>query len=394
MMPVTTQQPASTLPIAAAGCAAVGVGFGFARYGFGLFVSTFRAEFGLTTAMIGAVGSAASAMYLVSLLSCGALTARYGPRLPVLLANLSAVTGLTLIACAGGAPMLMAGVVIAATSSGMVWGPFADAVTYGVVSRWRERALSVISSGTTFGLIIAGGLALWGADRPGHVWRLIWLVLTALAAAVTLLAYRAMSNDNNFGSAADRTEGRFRPTADALPMCAVSALYGAAGAVFFTFAVDMVRGEGLGARWGALLWLLVGVGGISGVATGAVVARFGLSTAMRAAVAVLAAAIAGLAVLPSNAAPAALAALAFGFAYMPFAALLAIWNQRLHPRHPTSGLVLSLFCLGVGGVAGPAVMGVIADASGLRIAFVITAAILLVGGLPPCRSLSGAGSAA
>lgn len=393
MMTVTTQQRASALPIAAAGCAAVGVGFGFARYGFGLFVSTFRAEFGLTTAMIGAVGSAASAVYLVSLLSCGALTARYGPRLPVLLANLSAVTGLTLIACADGAPMLMAGVVIAATSSGMVWGPFADAVTRGVVPRWRDPALSVISSGTTFGLIVAGGLALWAADRPGHVWRLIWLLLAAFAAAVTLMAYRAMSNDND-ANAADPTEGRFRPAADALPMCAVSALYGAAGAVFFTFAVDMVRSEGLGARWGALLWLLVGIGGISGVATGAAVVRFGLGVAMRAAVAILAAAIAGLAAAPSNAVPAALAALAFGFAYMPFAALLAIWNQRLHPRHPTSGLVLSLFCLGIGGVAGPAVMGVIADASGLRIAFVITAAILLVGGLPPCRQLSAAGSAA
>ena len=106
-------------------------------------------------------------MYLVSLLSCGALTARYGPRLPVLLANMAAVTGLALIACAGNAPMLVAGVVIAAASSGMVWGPFADAVARGAaVPRWQDLVLSIISSGTTFGLIIAGGLALWTADRP------------------------------------------------------------------------------------------------------------------------------------------------------------------------------------------------------------------------------------
>ncbi len=385
MMTVTRGEQSPALPIAAAGCAAVGVGFGFARYGFGLFVTTFRAEFGLTTAVIGAIGSAASAMYLVALLSCGALTARYGPRLPVLLANLSAVTGLALIACAADAPMLIAGVVIAAASSGLVWGPFADAVTTGVAPRWRDPALSVISSGTTFGLIAAGALALWAADRPGHLWRAIWLVLTALAAAVALLAYRAMSDGDTRAAAA--REVRFRPTADALPMCAMSALYGAAGAVFFTFAVDMVRSEGLGARWGALLWLLVGIGGISGVATGAAVARLGLGRAMRAAVGVLAAAIVGLAVAPSNAGPAALAALAFGFAYMPFAALLAIWNQRLHPTHPTSGLVLSLFCLGVGGVAGPAVMGVVAGAAGLRTAFAVTAAVLVVGGLPLCRRI-------
>jgi predicted MFS family arabinose efflux permease len=384
MMTVTTRNGSAALPIAAAGCAAVAVGFGFARYGFGLFVATFRAEFGLTTATIGAVSGAASVMYLVSLLSCGALTARYGPRLPVLLAILAAVTGLALIACAGSTPMLVAGVVIAAASSGLVWGPFADAVTTGVAPRLQDPALSVISSGTTFGLIIAGGLALWAADRPGQNWRVTWLILTALAATVAVLAYFAMAND----TPARRQRGRFRPTADALPICLMSGLYGAAGAVFFTFAVDMVRSEGLGTRWSALLWLLVGVGGVSGVATGAAVARLGLARSVRAAVAVLAASIGVLAVSPSNAAPAAVAALAFGFAYMPFAALLAVWNQRLHPHHPTSGLVLSLFCLGVGGVVGPAVMGVIADASGLRIAFAFTAAILLAAGLPLCSRVT------
>lgn len=373
------------MPLALAGCAAVAVGFGFARYGFGLFVSTFRAEFGLTTSAIGAVSSAASAMYLVALLSCGALTARYGPRLPVLLANMSALTGLALIACAGNAPMLVAGVVIAAASSGMVWGPFADAVTEGVAHRQHDRVLSIISSGTTFGLIVAGGLALLGADGPGQTWRVIWLVFTGLAAAVALLAYRAMSNGNTAAQRGRQVQRRFRPSAEAIPVSAVSALYGASGAVFFTFAVDLVRGEGLSPRWSALLWLLVGLGGISGVATGAVVARFGLGRALRVSVAVLAVSIAGIAVSPSSAGLAAMAALAFGFAYMPFAALLAIWNQRLHPRNPTSGLVLTLFCLGVGAVVGPAVMGVIADVSGLRVAFLLTATILLTAGLPMCR---------
>ena len=99
----------------------------------------------------------------------------------------------------------------------------------------------------------------------------------------------------------------------------------------------------------------------------------------------MAASIAGLAVSPSNAGTAAVAAVTFGAAYMPYAALLAIWNQRLHPRHATSGLVLSLFSLGVGAVVGPAVMGVIAQTSGLRVAFWLTAAILLMGGLPLCR---------
>ena len=371
------------MALAVAGCAAVAVGFGFARYGFGLFASTFRAEFGLTTSTIGAVSSGASVMYLAALVSCGALTARYGPRLPVLVANLSAVVGPALIACAANAAMLTAGVVLAAASSGLVWGPFADAVTTGVAPRWRDPALSVISSGTTFGLIVAGGLALWAADRPGQIWRVTWVVLTVIAAGVALYAYRVMPPAG--AGPSRRAKNRFRPTAEALPVCTMSALYGAAGAVFFTFAVDMVRSEGLSPRWSALLWLLVGIGGVSGVATGVAVSRLGLAHSFRAAVVVLAAAIAGVAASPSSAMVAGVAALAFGFAYMPFAALLAIWNQRLHPRHPTSGLVLTLGCLGVGGVAGPAVMGIIAEASGLPVAFMLTAAILVAGGLPLCR---------
>jgi hypothetical protein len=70
---------------------------------------------------------------------------------------------------------------------------------------------------------------------------------------------------------------------------------------------------------------------------------------------------------------------------MPFAALLTIWNQRLHPQHPTSGLVLTLCSLGAGSVTGPVVLGVIADASGLRLAFALAAAVLVAGGLPLCR---------
>lgn len=382
IMTVTASKLTPGLPLAIAGCAAVAVGFGFARYGFGLFISAFRTEFGLTTPTIGAIGSAASAMYLVSLLTCGALTARWGPRLPVLVANLAAVAGLGLMACAVTAPMLIAGVVIAAASSGMGWGPFADAVGEHVSPRRQNRTLSIISSGTAFGMVIAGALALWTADRAGTTWRLIWLVFTLLATVVTVLAYVVMADATE---PARRHRTRYRPTSASAPLYGLSALYGAAGAVFFTFAVDLVRGEGLSPRWSSLLWLLVGLGGIGGVETATVVNHLGLGRSLQFGVVLLAASIAVLAAVPSNAGLTGLAALVFGTAYMPVAALLTIWNQRLAPRHPTSGLVFTLCSLGTGSVIGPAAVGVVADAHGLRPAFVLTAAVLAAGGLPLCR---------
>jgi predicted MFS family arabinose efflux permease len=231
-------------------------------------------------------------------------------------------------------------------------------------------------------LVVAGTLA-WLA---GGSWRVIWLVFAGVALVVTLLAYVTVPNGAAMKGFRRGSEG-YRVTAAAIPLCALSALYGAAGAVFFTFAVDLVHSEGLSEGWSSLMWLLVGIGGISGVATGAIVNRLGLRAALQSAVVLLAASIVGIAIAPAVVLPTALAALTFGFAYMPFAALLTIWNQRVHPRHPTSGLVVALCSLGVGSVIGPAALGVIADAHGLRLAFAIAAAITVVAGIPLCRDV-------
>lgn len=381
-MTVTSQRLHGPLPLAIAGSGAVAVGFGFARYGFGSFVSTFRSEFGLSTTVVGAVGSAASAMYLVALLACGVLTARWGPRLPVLIANASAVVGLGLVACATSAPMLIAGVVVAAASSGLVWGPFADAVAGWVEPRRQNTVLSVVGTGTTFGLVVVGAMALWAADGPEQPWRVVWLVFTAVAAAVTVVALIAVPG----GAVVQKPRAApFRPTWAAAPLLATSALYGVAGTVFFTFAVDLVRGEGLEAQWSSLLWLLVGIGGISGVATARIVEAAGLGRALLTGVVLLAVAIAVMAANPTSVTVTAAAALGFGFAYMPFASLLSIWNQRLHPSHPTSGLVVTLCSLGVGSIIGPLAVGAVADARGLRLAFVATAVLFAACALPLCR---------
>jgi predicted MFS family arabinose efflux permease len=383
-----TSRSGSTVPLAAAGCASVAVGFGFARYGFGLFVPAFRAQFGLDTATIGAIGSGAYAVYLVSLLGCGALCARFGPRLPVVVGTMSAFAGLALVAFASTPGMLTLGILIAATSSGWVWAPFADAVA-GIAPRQRPRTLAVIGTGTTFGLIVAGALACVGTDGP-VAWRLVWgafAVVAALATAASLLAVPGGQKGQKNGPPT-----RFRPTRSALPLIGHGMVCGTATGGFFTFAVDLVHEHGHGGQWSSLLWLLVGVGGVSGVATGDASRAFGLRRTLAICVVLLAVSIAALAAFPSNPAVLSAAGFGFGFAFMPIAAALALWNQELHPHHPTTGLTLVLCSLGVGSILGPMIVGVLADSYGLRRVFFLLAGLGLSGiGLLPCRHPNATG---
>jgi predicted MFS family arabinose efflux permease len=167
-----------------AGFFATAVAFGPARNGYGLFLPDIREEFGLSTVILGLVASGLYAGYLAALFAVGLFAARAGPRLPVMIGLLSAGVGMALVALSSNAMMLAAGVILAGTSAGWSWAPYNDAVEQVVSPHSWNRALSIISTGTTFGIMVAGLTALAAAvwDTP---WRAAWLVLAlaALAAA-------------------------------------------------------------------------------------------------------------------------------------------------------------------------------------------------------------------
>ncbi len=390
-MTMVTPSGRSGFALALSGCASIAVAFGFARYGFGLFVPAFEREFGLATTTVGAIGSVSYAAYLGALLGTGMLTARFGPRVPVVLGNASAMVGTALVAVASSSGLLVAGLVLAASSSGWTWAPFGDAVARQVPSDGRSRALSVVSTGTTFGLMIAGPLALLTAGRP-DAWRMAWGGFAGLATLALVVSLRVVPHGRPGESATFsapsgsmlrgsvpllRLRGLLR--GPAAPLFLQAALYGVVASAYYTFAVDLVRDEGLDARWSSLLWLLVGVGGISGLATGEATRLLGLGRTLALSNLVLAGAIAALAVVPSSALGAGLAACVFGFAYMPIAALLSLWNQAVHPRRPTTGMTLVFASIGAGSIPGAVAFGALADAVGLRAAFLLLAAVPLIG---------------
>ncbi|MBB4909925.1 putative MFS family arabinose efflux permease [Actinophytocola algeriensis] len=177
---MTITQTRTVWHLSAAGLAAIGVSFGFARYGFGLFLPELRATFDLDVATVGLIGSGTYAGYLAALTLVGLLSARLGPRPLIIAAGACATAGLALVSVADSTPVLVVGLLLAGTSSGWAWAPYSDVVRAMVDPDRRERVLAIVPNGTAFGTMIAGVLAL------AVPWRPAWVLFAAGALAVTL----------------------------------------------------------------------------------------------------------------------------------------------------------------------------------------------------------------
>jgi MFS family permease len=357
-----------------AGLCATAVTFGPARYAYGLFLPVFREEFALSTTILGFIASGLYAGYLIALSAVGLLATRVGPRLPVTIGIISAGLGMALVALAPNSIVLAVGVVLAGTGAGWTWAPFNDA-TEQIPTRSRDRVLSVVSTGTTFGILAAGVLALVTGDN----WRAAWTAF-AVAAGAAVVPSLVMLPDASDRGSQDRVGWRWMLRTEAVPLAVVASSFGVVSAFYFSFAVDAVAdaGELSRAMVGGVLYAVIGAAGLVGLLTGAGVARLGLGPVLTAALACLglASLLMGVAagVLPAVIVSAAL----FGAGVMVMSALLSIWSSAVFPDHPSAGFSAALFVFGVGLVAGPAVLGALAGAYGLRWSFLVAAAFVLL----------------
>ena len=149
-----------TVRLTTAGLIATAVAFGPARMGFGLFLPAFREEFALSTSMAGMIASAGFLAFLAALPASAWIGRRFGERVAVTTGAVAASIGFATVAMAGTSGILALGIALAGTSAGLCWAPFNDAAERVVPSEVRATALSVVSTGTTFGVAAAAGLAL------------------------------------------------------------------------------------------------------------------------------------------------------------------------------------------------------------------------------------------
>ena len=105
-----------------------------------------------------------------------AVLTRWGPRVAVGGAALLAAVGMGVIAGAHSVLLLAAGVVVAGAAAGMSFPPYADIVAGQVRPEKRDVVWSTISSGTGWGVAIAGPIAI----VAGAQWRVAWVIFVAI----------------------------------------------------------------------------------------------------------------------------------------------------------------------------------------------------------------------
>lgn len=372
----------STTRLALAGLSAIAVAYGFARYGYGLFVPAFREEFGLSTEAVGYISSGAYAAYLFAMVLTGFLVGRTGPRLPVVIGAVAAGVGMLLISFSWGVVPLTIGATLAGTSSGFCWAPFSDAVAMLVEKEQRNRVLSVVSTGTTFGLTVAGPVVILVSRIGGDSgWRYALAFFAVAAFGAALWNLKLLPNEPYRNSDAQDNEklgiGWFVGWKSA-PLLGQAFCYGLIAAFYYTYAVDLVRRFGFSEEWGPILWSLVGVAGATGIVSGDAASRFGLGRCLVACLLVLGASIGALSISSGSEFLVVVCALAFGASYMPIAALLALWSGNVFSERPAMGFSAVLFALALGSISGPAILGMVAGALGLKAAFWCAAALTVL----------------
>lgn len=363
-----------------AGFFATAVTFGPARNGYGLFLPDIREEFELSTEMLGLTASGLYAGYLAALLAVGLLAARAGPRLPVLAGLLSAGVGMALVGLSPNPAVLAAGVVLAGTGAGWSWAPYNDAVSRSVPASSGDRVLSIISTGTTFGVAVAG-LAALAATTYGLPWRGAWFAFAAVSLAAAALNAALLPR----GSVSDRkTESVGWPglgwfwCAASAPLFGVALFFGVVNAVYWSFAVDLVSGAaGSSPATGPLLYVALGGFGFAGLVTGDAVARFGLGRTLAATLVALGLAAGLLGMAPGSLPAVAASSGLFGAGTMFMSALLSMWSSAVFHGRPSTGFSAALLLFGIGSIVGPALVGAVADEYGLGTTFLFVAALAI-----------------
>lgn len=365
-------QPATTtvrpLRLTAPGVALIALCYGIARFAYGLFVPAFRAEFTLSDTLLGVIGAGSYIGYCLAIIVAAAAVTRHGPRPVAAAAGIVATLGMALIAAASTPTMLALAVLLAGSSTGVASPPLAQALADWLPASAQTRAQSIVNAGPGLGIALSGPVALLAVGN----WRVAWLSFALLGAAVTVWIVAAVPREGTrpprdktgphpAGALVSPAAGRLAATATA---------FGLASACVWTFGRDHLTLAGDHTETTTILmWIILGIAGLTGAAGGDLITRHGLPAMWRSGLATLAASTAVIGVLPSQPIAAGIAMAAFGAAYMILTIVVFFSALRLQPTHPATTVGLGFLMITVGQALGAPMAGLLIEHVGATATF-------------------------
>lgn len=344
--------------VGGAGLLALVATYGIGRQAYGLFVPTFREEFDLSLDVLGYYASAAQAGYLVATVVTGVLTARFGPRLPVVTGCVLLAVGAAITASAPAPILLAVGVTVAGTSAGGTWAPFSDAAEKQVPLSGRWRALALVNAGSPIGLVVASGLVLVAGDQ----WRAVWWGFAAVGLMGAAVAWRVLSP-----GATHPVRDLGRPPLEwfvnqqSVRLFIVTLGVSITSGAYFAYAPDTAQDAGLAGWTGPALFVTLGTAGAAvGVFSDAIANRYGLRGPLAMLLVLPGASTLMLLLAPGSIVAALGSAAVFGVGFTAGFALVAMWSQQVFHDRPSVGFTLAIAFTAVGFIVGPSLFGVLA----------------------------------
>ena len=370
--------------VGGAGLLALVATYGIGRQAYGLFVPTFREEFGLSLDVLGFYASAAQAGYLVATVVAGVAAARFGPRVPVVSGCVLLAIAAAMTASAPGPILLAVGITAAGTSAGGAWAPFSDAVDKQVPSAGTRRALALVNAGSPVGLMVASGFVLVAGDQ----WRAVWWGFAAVGVVAAVATWRVLA-PGALDPILDRERLRvgwfLNPRSMRLFVVAVG--ISITSGAYFAYAPDTAQDAGLASWVGPAMWAALGIAGTAvGVFGGAIANRYGLRGPLAVMLVMVSGSMLVLLVSPGLMVAALGSAALFGVGFTTGFALVVMWSQQVFFDRPTTGFTLTIVFIAAGFIVGPSLFGVLATHVGRPVALLAAATpALLVALVPPSR---------
>jgi predicted MFS family arabinose efflux permease len=362
----TTSRTLGTAAVLVPGTAMIAVTFGLARYGYGLLLPDMKAEVGIGPDTAGLISSLGYASYLVANSAVVPLTSRRGARVAVAGAAACAVLGMAVIAVAGNAWAVLLGVTTAGAAAGLAFPPYADIVDRHVEARRRAVVWSTISSGTGWGVVLAGPVAILAGDH----WRLAWATFVVIAVVVGVAATRLAPARNHRPLRRPQLSPTWFFCPRSRPLLTSAVLVGAGSSAWWVFSVDAMQHAGMAATPSRVVYAVCGAACLLGSLSGYAFEGLGLRASYVVSTVLLAVSLGLLGAATADLAAALVAAGLFGAFFATVIAAHGVWSAQVFEEHPAAGLAAYSTALTIGTLVGPTLAGVVIDHSGHALALV------------------------